>query len=219
MSAIKLYSYWRSSASWRVRIALHLKGIRFEYVPVHLLTGEQKSDAHHARNPMEQVPALELEIDGKRRVLAQSMAILEFLEETYPEVPLLPKDAFLRARCRELAEAVNSGIQPHQNTGPIGRIEALQPGAGKASARHYNEVGLAALEERVKETAGRFCVGDRPSFADLCLVPQLASARRFEVERVEERFPTLVGIERACNELSAFRDAHPDAQPDAPKNP
>lgn len=216
MSPIKLYNYWRSSASWRVRSALHLKGIPFEYVPVHLVKGEQKAGAHHARNPMEQVPALELELDGTVRVVAQSIAILELLEERFPAVPLLPADAFLRARCRELTEAINSGIQPHQNLGPMGRIDALQAGAGKAHAQHYNDVGLAALEERVKETAGRFCIGDRPSFADLCLVPQLYSARRFEVPDLATRFPTLTAIDAACGELAAFRAAHPDAQPDAP---
>jgi maleylpyruvate isomerase len=216
VSAIKLYNYWRSSASWRVRTALHLKGIPFEYVSIQLVKGEHKTGAHHARNPMEQLPALELELDGTTRVVAQSMAILELLEERFPEVPLLPSDAFLRARCRELAEMVNSGIQPHQNLGPLNRIDALQAGAGKAHAQHFNDVGLAALEERVKETAGRFCVGDRPSFADICLVPQLYSARRFEVADLATRFPRLLAIEAACAELPAFRAAHADAQPDAP---
>ena len=213
---IKLYSYWRSSASWRVRIALHLKGLRFEYVPVHLVKGEHKADTHHARNPMDQVPALEITIDGKKRLLAQSIAILELLEEQHPEPPLLPRDAFLRARTRELAEAINAGIQPHQNLGPMGRIDALEAGAGKLHARHFNDVGLAALEQRVQETAGRFCVGDRPTFADLCLVPQLYSARRFEVPDLEARFPTLARIDAECGALSAFADAHPDRQPDAP---
>lgn len=214
---IKLYNYWRSSASWRVRIALGLKGLAWEYVPVSLVKGEHKSGEHHARNAMEQLPALELEIDGQRRTVAQSIAILELLEEQFPEPPLLPGDRFLRARCRELAEAINSGIQPHQNLTPIGRLDALSPGAGKASARHFNDVGLAALEERVKDTAGRFCVGDRPTFADLCLVPQIYSARRFEVPDLDARFPTLVAIDRACAEIPAFQRAHPDAQPDAPK--
>jgi len=214
---LRLYSYWRSSASWRVRIALHWKGIRFEYAPVHLVQGEQRSAAHHARNPMEQVPALEVEFEGTRRTIAQSLAILEFLEECFPEPPLLPRDPFLRARVRELAEVVNSGIQPHQNVTPLKRIDALQDGAGKAYARHFNEVGLAALEERIRETAGRFSVGDQPTFADCCLVPQLYSARRFEVPDLEARFPTLLRIEAACNELPAFQLAHPDRQPDAPR--
>lgn len=215
---IKLYNYWRSSASWRVRIALNLKGLSWQYVPVSLVEGEQNRAEHRSRNTMEQVPALEIEIDGRRRIVAQSIAILELLEEMFPEPALLPSDRFLRARARELAEAINSGIQPHQNLTPLSRIDALSPGAGKASARHFNEIGLAALEARTKETAGRFCVGDRPTFADLCLVPQLAGARRFEVPDIEARFPTLVAIERECAALEAFRKAQPDAQPDAPKN-
>jgi maleylpyruvate isomerase len=217
MKTMKLYNYWRSSASWRVRIALNLKGLGYEYVPVHLAKGEQRESAHHGRNPMEQLPVLDLELDGKRRMIAQSIAILELIEELHPEPPLLPRDLFLRARTRELAEAINAGIQPHQNLGPMGRIDALQAGAGKLHARHYNEVGLAALEARVAETAGRFCIADRPTFADLCLVPQLYSARRFEVPDLEARFPTLCRIDAECGALAAFADAHPDQQPDAPK--
>lgn len=214
---MRLYNYWRSSASWRVRIALHMKGLPFEYVPVSLPAGEQRGAAHHARNPMDQVPALELELGGRRVVVAQSMAILELLEELHPEPPLLPRDPYLRARARELAEIVNSGIQPHQNLTPTQRIDQLASGAGKLHARHFNEVGLAALEARCRDVAGRFAVGDQPTFADLCLVPQLYGARRFEVPDLEARFPTLLRIEAACAELPAFRAAHPDVQPDAPK--
>ena len=212
---IKLYNYWRSSASWRVRIALGIKGIPYEYVPVHLVRGEQRGAGHHARNPMDQLPALEVEVEGRTVVLAQSMAILEFLEERYPTPALLPGDALGRARARELSEIVNSGIQPHQNLTPMQRIDALSEGAGKAHARHFNEVGLSALEARVQETAGRFCVGDAPTFADLCLVPQLYSARRFGLADLETRCPTLLRIESACQELEAFRAAHADQQPDA----
>ena len=213
---MKLFSYWRSSASWRVRIALHLKGLAFEYVPVKLLEGEQRAASHRGRNPMEQVPALEIELGGTPRLVAQSIAILELLEELHPEPPILPRDPFLRARARELAEIVNSGIQPHQNIGPTARIDALRAGAGKESAIHFNEVGLGALEERARETAGRFLVGDRPTIADLCLVPQLASARRFGVTDVEGRFPLLVRVEAACAALPAFAAALPENQPDAP---
>jgi maleylpyruvate isomerase len=213
---MKLYNYWRSSASWRVRIALHIKGLVFEYVPVHLVQREQKSLDHHARNPMEQVPALELELGGQRVLVAQSIAILELLEELYPNPALLPADPYLRARTRELAEIVNSGIQPHQNLSPMQRIDELAPQAGKAHAKHFNELGLAAFEERVRDIAGRFCVGDAPTFADLCLIPQLNAARRMGVEDLEARCPTLLRIEAACNELPAFRDSQPDTQPDAP---
>lgn len=211
---MRLFNYWRSSASYRVRIALGIKGIAYEYVPVHLVKKEQLSGAHHARNPMEQIPALELEIDGKTRVVAQSLAILEMLEELHPSPALLPKDTFLRCRARELAELVNAGIQPHQNMTPMARIDALSAGAGRASATHYNEVGLAAFEERVKETAGTYCIGEAPSFADLCLVPQLYSARRFEID-VAARFPTLHRIDAALAQIPGVAAAHPDRQPDA----
>jgi maleylpyruvate isomerase len=209
-----LFNYFRSSASYRVRIALGLKGIAYEYVPVHLVKKEQMAAAHHARNPMDQIPALELEIDGKTRIVAQSIAILELLEEMHPAPALLPKDRFLRCRARELAELVNAGIQPHQNMSPMARIDALSKGAGRESAIFHNTMGLAAFEERVKETAGKYCVGDAPSFADLCLVPQLFSARRFEID-VAGKFPTLTRIDAALAELPAVAAAHPDRQPDA----
>jgi maleylpyruvate isomerase len=213
---LRLYNYFRSSASYRVRIALHLKGLPFEYVPVHLVKdgGEQHGAAHRARNPMAQVPTLELELGGQRRMIAQSMAILELLEELHPSPALLPKDPFLRARARELAEAVNAGIQPHQNLAIRKRLDALEAGLGTPNSRHFNELGLSALEERVQETAGRFCIGDSPTFADLCLVPQIFSARGLEID-VDAKYPTLARIDRACAALPAFAAAHPSAQPDA----
>jgi maleylpyruvate isomerase len=211
---MRLYNYFRSSASYRVRIALAWKSLPYEYVTVHLMKGQQKDAAHHARNPIDQIPALELEIGGKTRVVAQSIAILELLEELHPTPALLPKDPYLRCRARELAELVNAGIQPHQNLSTIQRLDAFEKGAGRKSATLYNEIGLAAFEERVKETAGKFSVGDAPSFADLCLVPQMYSARRFEID-VATRFPTLDRIDRALNALPAFVAAHPDKQPDA----
>lgn len=211
---IRLYNYFRSSASYRVRIALGLKEIRYEYVPVHLVRKEHQAAAHHGRNPMEQIPAIELEIDGKRHIVAQSIAILELLEEMFPTHPLLPKDTFLRARTRELAELINAGIQPHQNMSPMARIDALKQGAGREHAIHHNESGLRAFEERVKETAGKYCVGDTPTFADCCLVPQLYSARRFEID-VAGHFPLLTKIDAALAELPGVFAAHPDRQPDA----
>jgi maleylpyruvate isomerase len=209
-----LFNYWRSSASYRVRIALGLKNLAYEYVPVHLVKKEHQASPHHARNPMEQIPTIELEVDGKKRLVSQSLAILEMLEELYPSPAMLPKDTYLRARTRELAELVNAGIQPHQNMTPMARIDALHKGAGRASAIHFNEVGLAAYEERVKDTAGKYSIGDAPTFADACLVPQLYSARRFEID-VAGKFPTLTQIDAALAELPAFAAAHPDRQPDA----
>jgi maleylpyruvate isomerase len=212
---LRLYAYWRSSSSWRVRIGLGLKGLAHEIVPVNLLAGEQFGEAHLARNPTAQVPVLEVEDGGETHRLVQSIAILEWLEERFPSPPLLPADPWGRARVRALAEHVNSGIQPHQNATVLRRIGELVPGGAKAWAAHWNATGLRALEAAVKDGgAGRFCHGDAPGLADAYLVPQLFSARRFEVD--VSQFPTLLRIEEACAALPAFRSAHPDVQPDAP---
>ena len=210
---MKLYSYWRSSASWRVRIGLHLKRVAYEYVPVNLVRdgGEQHKPDYAARNPMEQVPALELD-DG--RLLSQSLAILEYLEETIATPPLLPRDPYLRARCRQLAELVNAGIQPLQNTGPQQRLKAL--GVDEVAwSRHFIAQGLTALAATAQATAGKFLVGDAVSLADICLVPQLYNARRFGVDLTQPPFALLGRVEAACLELEAFQLAQPDRQPDA----
>ncbi|MCK6519638.1 maleylacetoacetate isomerase [Myxococcota bacterium] len=216
MNRLVLYGYWRSSATWRVRIALNLKGLDAEHVAVHLSAtdGDQLSPEHAALNPMRQVPALVLPGEP-RRVVTQSVAILELLEELHPETPLLPKDPFLRARVRELVEIVNSGIQPHQNITPTSRIDALSPGAGRASARHFNQVGLTAFDALVAETAGRYCVGDTVTLADLFLVPQLYGARRWGIN-VAAEWPRLQAIDEACRLLDAFDRARPELQADAP---
>lgn len=207
---MKLYGYWRSSASWRVRIGLAWKGLRYDYVPVHLVKegGQQHGEAHRARNPMEQVPVLE--VDG--RLLTQSLAILEWLEEAHPQPALLPRDPFLRLRARQLAEIPNSGIQPLQNLSILQEIEKLG-GDKQAWGAKWNRRGLGAMEAIARETAGRFLVGDDVSIADVCLVPQLYAARRFNVDLAA--FPTLLRVEAACAELEAFKQAHADAQPDA----
>lgn len=206
---MRLYGYWRSSSSWRVRIALHFKGVAYENVPVNLLEGEQHGEAHRRVNALRQVPALELD-DG--RVLTQSLAILEWLEETRPSPPLLPDDPWDRAQARRLAEIVNAGIQPIQNFAVLRQLEGLgvDPRSWSAS---FIARGLSALEAAAEETAGAFLVGDRPSFADVCLVPQLYNARRFEVAL--ERYARLLDVEARALELEAFRAAHPDRQPDA----
>jgi maleylpyruvate isomerase len=211
---MKLYGYWRSSSSYRVRIALHHKGIPFDYVPIHLLRdgGEQFGPEHRARSPMAKVPALELP-DG--RVLTESLAILEYLEETHPERPLLPGDPYLRARARMLAELVNSGIQPLQNLSVLRHVKDALGGDDKAWLAHWVGGGLAALERAVTETAGAFCVGDAPSLADVCLVPELHFARRNGLDLTA--LPALVRIDAACQPLPAFVAAHPDVQPDAPR--
>ncbi len=208
---MKLYNYWRSTSSWRVRIALALKGVKYEYVSVHLLRdgGQQHAAAYTAQNPMEQVPALELD-DGT--LLHQSLAIIDYLDETYPTPPLLPKDAIARARVREAAEIINSGIQPLQNLGTLQRVKSL--GADeKAWAQHYINHGFKALEAIAVAHGGKYVIGDAVSLADVLLIPQIYGARRFEADLT--RCPKLVQIaERALGE-QAFAQSHPDKQPDA----
>jgi maleylpyruvate isomerase len=212
---MKLYSYWRSSASWRVRIALHYKGLPFEYVPVQIVSHEQASSDYAAKNPMQQVPTIELDDDGRTIHLAQSLPIIEYLEERWPSPALLPKGRVARARVRQLAECVNAGIQPFQNLPLLQIVKEQLGGDATAFAGSYNQKGLHALEALAQDTAGRFLVGDEPSLADVCLIPQLYSARRFQVD--VKPFPTLTRVEAACAALPAFVAAHPDRQPDAPK--
>lgn len=213
---LRLYNYWRSSASWRVRIALAHKGLAYEYVAVNLVRdgGEQKRDDYRARNPMMQVPALEWDEDGVTRCLGQSVAILEYLEERFPEAPLLPRDPYLRARTRQLVEVVNSGVQPLQNLEPQRYVREELKGDATAWTKYFIERGMTALEALATETAGRFMVGDVVTLADVCLVPQMFATRRFAGS--VDAFPTLARIERACAELPAFQAAAPEQQPDAP---
>lgn len=210
---LRLYSFWRSSSSWRVRIGLHWKGLPFEYRAVDLIAGEQHQAVHRARNPAGHVPVLEVdEGEGVLR-LAQSMAILEWLEERFPSPPLLPADSEGRARVRRLAEQVNSSIQPYQNAVVLAWIRERLPGREREWAAHWIGEGLSALEAEARTGAGRFCHGDAVTLADVYLVPQLFGARRFGVEL--ERFPTLLRVEAACREIEAFRRSEPEAQPDA----
>lgn len=210
----RLYSFWRSSSSWRVRIGLALKGIPYECVPVNLLAGEQFSEAHRARNPAGQVPVLEV-VEGSRVVrLTQSMAILQWLDERHPSPPLLPGDADGRAAVRALAEIVNAGIQPLQNAVVLRMLKEKEAGFEKVWVRHWVATGLAALERTAAPVAGRFTYGDAPGLADCYLVPQMYSARRYGVDL--EPFPTLRRIDEACASLPAFQSAHADHQPDTP---
>jgi maleylpyruvate isomerase len=213
--SIRLFSYWRSSSAWRVRIGLALKGLGYEVRVVNLLAGEQHTEAHRARSPLGQLPVLEVEEDGATLRIVQSMAILEWLEERHPEPPLLPADLAGRARVRALAEHVNSGIQPLQNALVLGMLRQRQPGWDREFARFHIERGLAALERAVDDGgAGRFCHRDTPGLADCYLVPQLYNARRFGVDLAP--FATLRRIEEACAALAPFQAAHPDRQVDAP---
>jgi len=213
---LRLYAYWRSSSAWRVRLGLSVKGLPYQYAVVDLLAGEHWGEAHGRRNPTHQVPVLEVERPGRPPLrLVQSMAILEWLDETHPAPPLLPPDPDGRARVRALAELVNSGIQPLQNLDVLKRLREKVPGWDREWARDAIARGLAALERSLQDGgAGRFCHGDQLTLADLYLVPQLYNARRFGVDLAP--VPALLRIEAACQALPAFQAAHPDRQPDAP---
>jgi maleylpyruvate isomerase len=212
---VALYTFWRSSSAWRVRIGLGLKGVAHELRPVNLVRGEQFEDAHRARSPLSQVPVLEVEENGRTLRLVQSMAILEWLDDRFPEPPLLPRDRDGRARVRALAEHVNSGIQPLQNAIVLRMLREKFPGWEREWARLHIARGLEGLERAVSDGgAGRFCHGDAPGLADCYLVPQLYNARRYGVDVAP--FPTLLRVEEACAALPAFASAHPDRQPDAP---
>jgi maleylacetoacetate isomerase len=210
---MKLYGDWRSSATWRVRIALAWKNLDVDVTPVDILAGQQRSGAFLEKNPMAHVPVLE--IDGGVH-LAESLAILEWLEETHPSPPLLPSDPILRAKARQQALLIASGIQPLQNTKVQIHVRDVLHADERAWVRHFVEPGLVALEALVRETRGKFAVGDAPSFADVCIVPQLHHARRFDVDLA--RCPSLVAIEAECAALPAFQRAHADRQPDAPRS-
>ena len=211
------YDYWRSSSAWRVRIALNIKQIVVERRVVNLAPdgGAQHKPEFRALNPMSQVPVLMIEgPPGPPRTITQSMAILEYLEEQFPSPPLLPADPWRRARARQLAEMVNAGIQPMQNLSFLQRLQESGLAEPREITRHHIARGLAAMEAIAGETAGRFLVGDAPTIADLYLVPQLYSARRFNVDL--SALPQLREIEASCAALPAFAAAHADVQPDAP---
>jgi maleylacetoacetate isomerase len=212
MPELTLYNYWRSSSSHRVRIALALKGLAYRYVAVNLLAGEQSSDEHKARSPTGYVPCLVM--DGTPYV--ESVAIVELLDERFPEPPLYPADAHARARVRALVEIVNSGIQPLQNTHVTQFVS--KAGDVKEWLQHFLSRGMASLETAMvaheKEgVRGAFAYGDAPTAADVFLVPQVFSARRFHIDlskcpRVERAFD-------AAMKLEAFQRAAPERQPDA----
>jgi maleylpyruvate isomerase len=211
---MKLYSYFRSSAAYRVRIALNLKGLAYEYVPVHLRKGEQRAEPYRAVNAQQLVPALA----DDRGTFTQSLAIIEYLEERYPEPPLLPAAPEARARVRAIALAIACEIHPLDNTRVLQYLTRTL-GVGEEAKngwyRHWIDLGLSALEAQLAgdPATGKFCHGAAPTLADVCLVPQLANARRFPMP--VDGYPTLVRIEAACNALPAFAAAAPALQPDA----
>ena len=216
MSRPALYSYWRSSAAYRVRIALHLKGIGHDVRPVHLVRGggEQNSPEYLAINPQGLVPVLA----DEGLVVNQSMAIIEYLEEKWPEPPLLPPDTAARARVRSLALMVACDIHPLNNSrvqNYLRRDLGVSEAAGLGWYRHWVAAGFEAIETRLarEPETGRFCHGERPGLADVCLVPQVYNAERFECDL--SPYPQIRRINAACLELDAFRRAMPEAQPDA----
>lgn len=216
--SLTLHGYWRSSCSWRVRIALAHKGLAYKNVAVNLApsVSAQWTPEFAAKNPMNQVPVLEFHggsLDGKR--LTQSLAIIELMEHLVARAPLLPSDAWQRAKARQLAEIVNAGTQPNQNLNLLTKLKSLG-GDSDAWAREAIGRGLAALERESKETAGKYLVGDSVTIADVCLVPQIYNARRFEVPL--DGYPTLTKIEASLVRLEAFAVSHPDKQADAPKS-
>ncbi|HET7557897.1 MAG TPA: maleylacetoacetate isomerase, partial [Rhodanobacteraceae bacterium] len=214
---LTLYSYWRSSAAYRVRIALNLKQLPYTVKPVSLLRGEQRAAEFRELNPQELIPVL---FDGER-VIRQSLAIIEYLDEAYTEgPPLLPVTARARARVRTIAQSIACDIHPLGNLRVQQYLEKVFK-AGEAQrqawTRHWIETGFDALEAMLvgNPGTGAFCEGDAPSMADICLVPQVYNARRFGLDMT--KYPTLTRIDAACRELNGFRDAAPEVQVDAPR--
>lgn len=213
---MKLYTYFRSSASFRVRIALNLKGLAYEPAFVHLPKGEHRAPGYGAVNPQALVPTLE---DAGKR-LTQSLAIIEYLDETHPGTPLLPKDALGRARVRSLAMLIACEIHPLNN---LRVLQHLKRALGQNDEqvndwyRHWIADGLAKFEAdlAIAKATGRFCHGDTPTMADCCLVPQVFNAQRYQCDTVP--YPTTMRVFAECMKLDAFDRAQPSKQPDAEK--
>jgi maleylacetoacetate isomerase len=210
---VKLYSYFRSSAAYRVRIALNLKGLAYETLPVHLVKdgGHNRRPEFRAVNPQMRVPAL-VAPDGE--VLIQSLAIIEYLDETHPDPPLLPKDPIARAKVRALAQLVACDIHPLNNVGPLRYLKnelGQEQSAIDAWYHHWVIEGFEALEALIEP--GPYACGKAVTLADICLVPQVANARRLKVPLA--KFPNIVGVDAACLALPAFDRARPENQPDA----
>ena len=209
---MKLHGYFRSSASYRVRIALNLKGLGAEQLSHHLRKGEQRDPAFLVINPQGLVPALQ---DDTGAALTQSLAIIEWLDETHPQPPLLPKDPLRRAKVRAFALALACDTHPVQNLKVLARLRELGLPEEQVTgwAAWANREGLAACETLIAKEPGPFCFGATPTLADLCLVPQLFNARRFGVD--VSAYPRLLQAEAAAQALKAFADAAPDKQADA----
>jgi len=209
---MRLIGYFRSGAAYRVRIALNLKGLTVEHAFRHLRKGEQRAPDYLALNPQGLVPTL-ITDDGS--ALTQSLAIIEWLDETWPEPPLLPAEPWARARVRAFAQAIASDTHPVQNLRVLNRLRALGHAeeAVTAWAGSVNDEGLAACEALIAHEPGPFCFGAAPTLADICLVPQLGNALRYKVDVA--RFKRLLEAEAAALDLAAFKDAAPERQADA----
>jgi len=213
---MKLYSFFRSSASYRVRIALNLKRLSYEQAAIHLRRGggEQLTAAYKAVNPQALVPALEVNGD----ILTQSLAIIEYLEETHPDPALLPGEPAQRALARSMAMIIACEVHPIQNLRVLNYVKKEYNQTDEQVnrwARHWIDLGLSALEQMIvaQSKRGRFCLGDAPTLADICLVPQLGNARRYGCDL--SKYPAIVEIEKNCMALPAFANAAPEKQPDA----
>jgi len=207
---MELHGYFRSSASYRVRIGLNLKGLQYDYKPVNLLKGEQREDDYRKLQPQGLVPAL---VDGKN-ILTQSLAILEWLDEQHPEPALLPNDPLARAKVRALAYNIACDIQPLQN---LRILKYLQSGLGVGDEqktkwiRHWIHEGFSALEQQLDPAP--FAAGDKPGLFECCLIPQIYNAKRFGMEIAD--YPAIHRVARACSEIPAFIEARPEKQPDS----
>lgn len=215
--SIKLYGYWRSTATYRVRIALNLKKIKYEYIPVHLVKdgGQQHSKEYVGLNPAHLVPTL---IDDDDDIIInQSLAIIEYLDERYPgDTPLMSKHILEKARIRSISQDIACDVQPLGNLRVLNYLsEKLGVAADEKTlwAKHWIESGFSGVEKRIQNTAGEYCFGFDLSMADICLVPQVYNAQRFGVDM--SPFPVIKQISDNCNELEAFIAAKPENQPDA----
>jgi len=209
---MQLYNYFRSSASYRVRIALALKGLDYDYVPVHLVKREHLDDAYSALSASRLVPVLK---DGDA-LLSQSLAIIEYLDETHPQPPLLPADALGRARVRAIAQDIACEIHPLNNLRVLRYLThdlKLSEDDKNRWYRHWVETGLESVERQLAAQPGRFCHGDQPGLADLTLVPQIFNAQRFDCRT--DHLPQVMRVFEACMQLDAFSKTQPSACPDA----
>lgn len=215
MDSLILYNYYRSSTSYRVRIALHLKKLNFEYRPIHLLNngGEQFSENYLQINPQAEVPTLL----HNQNTIGQSMAIIEYLDEVFKDVPLFPKDSYKKAQVRQFCENINSFIHPVCNLKVLKKLEldcGYDQSKKEAWIQHWVGIGFQTLEKILKQTSGKYCFQDQLTAADLFLSPMIFSAKRFKVDLTP--YPTLNKINLTLDNLSAFQLSHPSCQPDTP---